>query len=172
MYQDRFVTLNGLRIHYLDWGSVGKPPLIMLHGIGRVAHSFDHIAPHFRDSYHVIAMDLRGHGDSAPEAMPLHDDATTKEVIIRVKAGDSPALLRRKKLFYRRVALLVQISCDPLPIEPINLLGCGFQVAPQLADSRDPDHAFATFREACASVLHPSGSPTMRRRCGPHDDRG
>jgi esterase len=75
-YQDRFVTLNGLRIHYLDWGSEGKPPLILLHGIGRVAHSFDHIAPHFRDSYHVIAMDLRGHGDSSwsPEGAYLVED--------------------------------------------------------------------------------------------------
>src|SRR5881296_534231 len=61
---DRFVTVNGLRIHYLDWGTEGKPPLIMLHGIGRVAHTFDHIAPHFASNYHVMAVDMRGHGDS------------------------------------------------------------------------------------------------------------
>jgi esterase len=62
---DRFVTVNGLRIHYLDWGGAGKPPMIMLHGIGRVAHTFDHIAPHFASNYHVMAVDMRGHGDSA-----------------------------------------------------------------------------------------------------------
>jgi pimeloyl-ACP methyl ester carboxylesterase len=75
-YQDRFVTVNGLRIHYLDWGSPGKPPFVMLHGIGRVAHSFDHIAPHFTSRYHVIAMDMRGHGDSAwsPEGDYLVQD--------------------------------------------------------------------------------------------------
>src|SRR5579872_6141032 len=75
-YQDRFITLNGLRIHYLDWGSPDKPPFIMLHGIGRVAHSFDHIAPRFRASYHVIAMDMRGHGDSdwSPEGAYLVED--------------------------------------------------------------------------------------------------
>jgi esterase len=75
-YEDRFITLNGLRIHYLDWGSEGKPPLIMLHGIGRVAHSFDHIAPRFQGSYHVIAMDMRGHGDSdwSPEGAYLVED--------------------------------------------------------------------------------------------------
>jgi pimeloyl-ACP methyl ester carboxylesterase len=61
---DRFVTVNGLRIHYLEWGSSDKPPLIMLHGIGRVAHTFDHIAPHFASRYHVLAVDMRGHGDS------------------------------------------------------------------------------------------------------------
>ena len=62
---DRYATVNGLRIHYLDWGMEGKQPLIMLHGIGRVAHTFDHIAPHFAAKYHVIAVDMRGHGDSA-----------------------------------------------------------------------------------------------------------
>jgi pimeloyl-ACP methyl ester carboxylesterase len=36
----------------------------MLHGIGRVAHTFDHVAPHFVDDYHVLAVDMRGHGDS------------------------------------------------------------------------------------------------------------
>src|SRR5258705_6898065 len=61
---DCFVAVNGLRIHYLDWGSNGKPPLILLHGIGRVAHTFDHLAPHFSASHHVIAVDMRGHGDS------------------------------------------------------------------------------------------------------------
>jgi pimeloyl-ACP methyl ester carboxylesterase len=75
-YQDRFITVNGLRLHYLDWGSPDKPPFIMLHGIGRVAHSFDHIAPHFTDRYHVMAMDMRGHGDSAwsPEGAYLVED--------------------------------------------------------------------------------------------------
>jgi esterase len=63
-YQDHFITVNGLRIHYLDWGASGKPPFIMLHGIERAAHSFDHIATQFNNSHHVIAMDLRGHGDS------------------------------------------------------------------------------------------------------------
>jgi esterase len=75
-YQDRFVTVNGLRLHYLDWGSPDKQPFIMLHGIGRVAHSFDHIAPRFSQDYHVIAIDMRGHGDSAwsPEGAYLVED--------------------------------------------------------------------------------------------------
>ena len=61
---DRFVTVNGLRIHYLEWGTSGKQPMILLHGIGRVAHAFDHLAPHFSKGHHVIAVDMRGHGDS------------------------------------------------------------------------------------------------------------
>lgn len=64
-YADKFVTVNDLRIHYLDWGNPGKPPLIMIHGIARHAHTFDHIAPHFTRDYHVLAIDMRGHGDSS-----------------------------------------------------------------------------------------------------------
>jgi esterase len=73
---DRFVTVNGLRIHYMEWGTPGRPPLIMLHGIGRVARTFDHIAPHFADKYHVLAVDMRGHGDSAwdPKGAYLVED--------------------------------------------------------------------------------------------------
>jgi len=73
---DRFVTVNGLRIHYLDWGAADKQPLILLHGIGRVAHTFDHLAAHFSSKYHVIAVDMRGHGDSDwdPQAAYLVED--------------------------------------------------------------------------------------------------
>jgi len=75
---DRFVTVNGLRIHFLDWGTEEKPPLIMLHGIGRVARTFDHIAPHFAPNYHVMAVDMRGHGDSDwdPKGAYLVEDYT------------------------------------------------------------------------------------------------
>ena len=73
---DRFISVNGLRLHYLEWGARDKMPLILLHGIGRDAHSFDHIAPHFAADYRVLAVDLRGHGDSGwhPEGAYLVDD--------------------------------------------------------------------------------------------------
>jgi esterase len=73
---DRFITVAGLRLHFLEWGKPDQPALIMLHGIGRDAHSFDHIAPHFTKDYRVIALDLRGHGDSGwhPDGAYLVED--------------------------------------------------------------------------------------------------
>jgi len=73
---DAYINANGLRIHYLDWGRQGRQPLVLLHGIGRVAHNFDHLAPHFRDNFDVIAVDMRGHGDSQwhPEGAYLVED--------------------------------------------------------------------------------------------------
>ena len=75
-YQDKFITSDGRRIHYQDWGDPRKPAFIMLHGISRSGHSYDHIAPHFLTDYRVIAMDLRGHGDSdwSPNGAYLVED--------------------------------------------------------------------------------------------------
>ena len=72
---DRFVTVNGLRLHYLDWGGTGRP-LILVHGLDRHAHTFDHIAPHFASRFRVIAVDMRGHGESAwdPDARYMVED--------------------------------------------------------------------------------------------------
>jgi pimeloyl-ACP methyl ester carboxylesterase len=76
---DRFVTVNGLRIHYVDWGSADKPPLILIHGLDRVARTFDHVAPHFTSRFRVIAVDMRGHGDSDwdPQARYVVEDHVT-----------------------------------------------------------------------------------------------
>lgn len=70
--QDRFVTVNGLRLHYLDWGTEGKPPFIMLHGGSAYAHWWDLVAPAFADDFHVLALDQRGHGDSQHVAPPAY----------------------------------------------------------------------------------------------------
>lgn len=61
----RTIDVDGIGIHCLEWGEAGRPPLALLHGIARVAHNFDHLAPHFAATRHVIAIDMRGHGDSA-----------------------------------------------------------------------------------------------------------
>jgi pimeloyl-ACP methyl ester carboxylesterase len=54
-----------LRLHYVDWGNPSAPPLILLHGGRDHCRNWDWVAAALRDKYHVIAPDLRGHGDSA-----------------------------------------------------------------------------------------------------------
>ena len=53
-----------LRLHYLDWGNEDAPAMLLLHGIHDHCHSWDWLAPTLRRHYHVVAPDLRGHGDS------------------------------------------------------------------------------------------------------------
>ena len=53
-----------LRLHYLDWGNPDAPPLLLVHGNRDHAHNWDWVAARLRDQYHIVAVDLRGHGDS------------------------------------------------------------------------------------------------------------
>ena len=83
---DRYATVNGLRLHYLDWGTPTKPTMILIHGIARHAHTFDHIVPEFTRDYRVIALDMRGHGDSAwssEGAYLVEDHVKDLEAVIR-----------------------------------------------------------------------------------------
>ena len=69
-YTDEFLSLNGFRMHYMDWGNAGAPPLLMVHGLTRQAHAFDGTAERLRERYHCLAIDVRGRGQSewtAPE---------------------------------------------------------------------------------------------------------
>ena len=53
------------RLHYVDWGNTDAPPLILLHGGRDHCRSWDWVAEALSADWHVIAPDLRGHGDSA-----------------------------------------------------------------------------------------------------------
>ena len=61
---DREVHVNGIRLHYLDWGNEDKPPMLLLHGRTNSAHTWDFTSLAFHDSFHVMALNQRGHGDS------------------------------------------------------------------------------------------------------------
>jgi pimeloyl-ACP methyl ester carboxylesterase len=54
-----------LKLHYADWGNSDAPPLLLIHGGRDHCRSWDWVAEELRQDWHVIAPDLRGHGDSA-----------------------------------------------------------------------------------------------------------
>ena len=54
-----------LRLHYVDWGNPEAPPLILVHGGQDHCRNWDWVAQDLKHDYHIIAPDLRGHGDSA-----------------------------------------------------------------------------------------------------------
>lgn len=59
------VSINELQLHYLDWGNAAAPPLVCVHGYTGSADAFNGFARHFRDRFHIVALDVRGHGESA-----------------------------------------------------------------------------------------------------------
>jgi pimeloyl-ACP methyl ester carboxylesterase len=60
-----FYVSQRLRLHWVDWGNESAPPLLLIHGGRDHARSWDWVARDLRRHHHVIAPDLRGHGDSA-----------------------------------------------------------------------------------------------------------
>ena len=77
-YTDRYIEVGGVRLHYQDFGTAGKPVLVCVHGGAANGHWFDFVAAGFTPDHHVIALDQRGHGDSdwvSPPAYSYHDYA-------------------------------------------------------------------------------------------------
>ena len=63
-YTDHHITIDGFKLHYQDYGSAGKPPMLCIHGGAANGHWFDFVAAGFTANFHVRALDMRGHGDS------------------------------------------------------------------------------------------------------------
>ncbi|MGA2411019.1 MAG: alpha/beta hydrolase, partial [Candidatus Binataceae bacterium] len=69
----RFADVNGLRLHYLDWG--GDPlqrTILLVHGGSAHAHWWDYVAPQLTPYGRVLAMDFRGHGRSQWTEPPMY----------------------------------------------------------------------------------------------------
>ena len=59
----RQLTVGGLRLHFLDWGS-RRPALVLLHDLGETADVWRGLAGELAGEFRVLAVDLRGHGES------------------------------------------------------------------------------------------------------------
>jgi pimeloyl-ACP methyl ester carboxylesterase len=62
--QSRYFQSQGLKLHFTDWGNASAPPLLLVHGGLDHSRSWDHLAQALAADFHVVAPDLRGHGDS------------------------------------------------------------------------------------------------------------
>src|SRR5262249_20512706 len=86
-FADQCATVNGLALHYVEWGAPSAPPVVLLHGITGHATTWDHLAGVLADRHRVIALDQRGHGDSAP--------APDGDYGVAAMAGDLAAFVDR-----------------------------------------------------------------------------
>jgi pimeloyl-ACP methyl ester carboxylesterase len=59
-----FFYSHRLKLQFWDWGTEGKPTLLLVHGGLDHARNWDWVARALRDDFHVYAIDLRGHGNS------------------------------------------------------------------------------------------------------------
>jgi len=129
-FQDQFIELDGLRLHYTQWGEATKPAVVMLHGLNVQCHTWDPIARVLARDYNVVCMDMRGHGDS---------DWSKAGYRVRSMARDVHGLI------------------DALGFGPVHLVGhsAGVRVAIAVAGEK-PD----TVRTLALSDAGPANSPS------------
>ena len=72
-FREATVEVDGTSIHYLDWGEKDLPGLVLVHGGAAHAHWWTFVAPFFTHRYHVVALDLSGHGDSGRRQRYSHN---------------------------------------------------------------------------------------------------
>jgi esterase len=90
-YVNKTVVVQGLTLHYLEWGDPSSPTLIALHGLRGHGHSWDSFSAPMAGAYHILALDQRGRGDSdwAP------DGQYTTEAYVKDLEGFCEALQLR-----------------------------------------------------------------------------
>ena len=92
----RFYEAQGLRLHYVDWGNEAAPPLVLVHGGLDHCRNWDAIARALQPHFHVVAPDLRGHGDSEwakGSSYSLADHVYDLSRLIRAAGLRDPALV-------------------------------------------------------------------------------
>ena len=85
--EDRYVLLNEMRFHYLNWPGADSPVIVFLHGGALNAHTWDLVCTALRTEYRCIALDQRGHGDSDwSEHMDYSREAHCRDIATFVDA--------------------------------------------------------------------------------------
>ena len=59
------LRVNDLALHYLEWGDPAAPPIVCVHGYTGSADAFNALGRYLKDRFHLLAFDVRGHGESA-----------------------------------------------------------------------------------------------------------
>jgi pimeloyl-ACP methyl ester carboxylesterase len=89
---DDFVRVNDVQLHYRRWSTSApdpkRSPILLLHGLASSSYIWNLVAPHLAERGHeVIALDQRGHGESAKPktgydfATILADDLAVVQVL-------------------------------------------------------------------------------------------
>jgi esterase len=156
--RSRTETINGLRLHFLESGRAGAPPLCFLHGGAAHAHWFDAVTPFLEDRFHVVSLDQRGHGESewaVPAAYGTEDFAAdlrglmdvlgwTRMTVIGHSMGGHNAMAFAA-WHPERVAALVIVDSRPIiPAERLDVMRARGRRSPRLHPTAQA--AAATFR--------------------------
>jgi pimeloyl-ACP methyl ester carboxylesterase len=126
--ESKYIVINHLRLHYLEWGEEGSRPMVLLHGSGDNAHVWDYFSCYASKYFRIIALDQRGHGNSdwpIPPAYELNDYVSdlirlveTLQVNGIVLMGHSIGALHATAyaaMKPEKVSALIHIDIEPCP---------------------------------------------------------
>ena len=144
----------GCRLRGYDWGNPLGRPLVLVHGIEDFALGLECLAEAFRGDYHVVAFDLRGHGDSdQPGAYTMGHFIADLHAVIAQLGLERPVLVGH--------SLGGQIVCQyagvfpEVPRAAVNIDGMG---PPMRIPEPDAEEKQLRTREAVEGLLR-GGAP-------------
>ena len=128
MYNKRYASVNGLRLHYLEWNDSCSRVMILLHGVMDNAQMWESFAFPASDHLRIIALDQRGHGDSdraSPPAYSCNDYANdlsefikalgVKEVILMGHSMGALHAIQYTAMNPDKVKVLIHVDIEPSP---------------------------------------------------------
>ncbi|MDY6851748.1 MAG: alpha/beta hydrolase [Thermodesulfobacteriota bacterium] len=126
--KEKYIRINGLRLHYLESGAKSSRPMILLHGTTDNAHVWDYIRAEVSAGFRVIALDQRGHGESdrpRPPAYKCEDYVSDLSELVKALELDGFVLMghsmgalhaaRYTSLNPDKVAGLIYVDIEPRP---------------------------------------------------------
>jgi pimeloyl-ACP methyl ester carboxylesterase len=132
------VEAAGVRLTYLEWGSSG-PPLLLLHGITSDAHAWWRLGPALvAAGYHVFALDMPGHGDSAEtDDHRIEPIAALVATVLRSRASDPAVVIGHS--WGGAVALTLATMPDAPPLRQVVLLDPALRMSREWGSAALPD---------------------------------
>ena len=97
-FESHFLTISGIRVHYLDEGKKEDPPVFFIHGVPTWSYTFRNIIPEVaRAGYRVIALDLPGFGLSE-KSIPR--EKFTMQWLVSIAGEFMETVEKRKAVLY------------------------------------------------------------------------
>jgi 3-oxoadipate enol-lactonase len=173
------ITIDGVRLACHVRGAADAPTLVLLHGLGAQANTWDTVGAEFARSFRVLAIDLRGHGDSdrpgvysfelmRDDVLGVLDQLGLDRVsLLGHSMGGTVAYLIAQKEPGRISRLILEDTPPPFPMEriagerPDGPLPFDWAVVPAIyAQLNDPDPAWwDRLTEITAPTLVIAGGP-------------
>jgi len=160
--QDKFVTVHDIPLHYVEWGQPDRPALLLLHGFQSNAHTWDTCSAAMAATYHVLALDQRGHGDTGWAPGGDYTPAAFMRDIVGFidTLRLAPVLLVGHSMGGRHVAMLA--ADYAAAVRKIVIVDTAAELPPAIqaqfiqqpeANEPPPPETFATFEEVIANGM-------------------